>query len=110
MPWKGLFQHLENHQWMFTTISNLPMKLKLKNGKCTYQTNYVSIIGGIVDLSNIPTSHTTTTTHNNSLISGNMNVNGSGNTSDATTKRGGAIFSIYGWGHVHAFNPIVEFI
>jgi hypothetical protein len=95
---------------MITTISNIPMKLKLRNGKCIYQTNYVSIIGGIVDLSNVSTSNTTTTTHNNNLISGNMNVNGSENTSGAITKCCGAIISICGWGHVHAFNPIVEFI
>jgi hypothetical protein len=95
---------------MITTISNMPVKLRLRNGKCTYQTNYVSIIGGIVDLSDVSTSSTTTTTHNNNLISGNMNVNGSGNTSGATTKCGGAIHSICGWDHVHAFNPIVEFI
>jgi hypothetical protein len=95
---------------MITTISNMPMKLRLMNGKCTYQTNYVSIIGGIVDLSNVSTSNTTKTTHNNSVISGNMNVNGSRNINGATIKCGGAIFSICGWGHVHAFNPIVEFI
>ncbi len=88
----------------------MPMKLRLKNGKCTYQTNYVSIIGGIADLSNVSISSTITTIHKYSLISGNMNVNGSGNTSGATTKCGGAIFSICGWGHVHAFNLIVEFI
>jgi hypothetical protein len=95
---------------MITTISNVPMKLRLRNGKCTYQTNYVSIMGGIVDLSDVSISNTITITHNNNLISGNMNVNGSGNTSGATTKCGGAIFSICGWGHVHPFNPIVEFI
>jgi hypothetical protein len=91
-------------------ISNMPIKLRLRNGKCTYQINYVSIIESIVNLSNVSTLSTITTTHNNNLISGNMNVNGSENTSDATTKCGGAILSICGWGHVHAFNRIVEFI
>lgn len=88
----------------------MPIKLRLRNGKCTYQINYVSIIEGIVNLSDVSTSSTITTTHNNSLISGNMNVNGSENTSDATTKCSGAILSICGWGHVHAFKCIVEFI
>jgi len=95
---------------MIITISNMPMKLRLKNGKCIYQTNYVSNIGGIMNLNDVSTSSTTTTTHNNSLISDNMNVNGSGNICGATTKCGGAIFSICAWGHVHAFNLIVECI
>jgi hypothetical protein len=76
---------------MTTASLNMPMKFRLSSAK------------HIGHLTVTPNATTISSTTNNSLTNINMSVNGT------TTKSGGALPCIGGWGLVPTFNSIVEF-